>query len=316
MPQPSKRRRQELAASRNTSSKRASAPLPDRYRPRRVTVSRPWWRSPGALIGGTAGAVIAVVVIFIVLADLGSSSASAPISPLPIASDSVVSAVTGVTTQVSDTVGSGGISNPLQALPATAAKLTGADGNPEVFYLGAEFCPFCAAERWSVVVALSRFGTFTDLRLLTSSSTDNYPNTHTFSFYGSSYSSQYLDFVPLETATRTQGQTLQTPTDAQDVLIETYDTSPYSSTTGGIPFQDLANRYILSGSGTNPEILQGMDWQQIADTLSSTQSQVAQEIIGNANWITAGICKVTGNQPGSVCNGAPISTLEAQIASS
>ena len=66
----------------------------------------------------------------------------------------------------------------------------------------------------------------------------------------------------------------------------------------------------------NPEILQGMDWQQIADTLSNSQSQVAQAIIGNANWITAGICKVTGNQPGSVCNGAPISTLEAQIGSS
>ena len=315
MPQPSKRRRQELAASRNTSSKRASAPLPDRYRPRRVTVSRPWWRSPGALIGGTAGAVIAVVVIFIVLADLGSSSASAPISPLPIASDSVVRAVTGVTTQVSDTVGSGGISNPLQALPATAAKLTGADGNPEVFYLGAEFCPFCAAERWSVVVALSRFGTFTDLRLLTSSSTDNYPNTHTFSFYGSSYSSQYLDFVPLETATRTQGQTLQTPTDAQDVLIETYDTSPYSSKTGGIPFMDFGNVYVASGTAVNPQYLAGLSWQQIANDLSDPTNTVAQAIIGNANYLTAGICKLTGNLPASVCGDTVIAALESQLGS-
>ena len=43
---------------------------------------------------------------------------------------------------------------------------------------------------------------------------------------------------------------------------------------------------------------------------------MAQPIIGNANWITAGICKVTGDQPGSVCSGAPISTLEGQIGSS
>ena len=43
---------------------------------------------------------------------------------------------------------------------------------------------------------------------------------------------------------------------------------------------------------------------------------MAQEIIGNANWLTAGICKVTGGQPGSVCTGAPISTLEAQLGSS
>ena len=59
-----------------------------------------------------------------------------------------------------------------------------------------------------------------------------------------------------------------------------------------------------------------MTWQQIAATLSDAQSQVAQQIIGNANWLTAGICKVTGGQPGSVCGSAPISTLESQLGSS
>ena len=27
-----------------------------------------------------------------------------------------------------------------------------------VFFMGAEFCPFCAAERWAIVGALDRFG--------------------------------------------------------------------------------------------------------------------------------------------------------------
>ena len=258
-------------------------------------------------------AVAAVVLIFIVLGALGSPSTSTPITPLPTAPASVVSAVTGVTTQVADTVGSGGVSNPLQALPTTAAKLTGSDGNPEVFYLGAEYCPYCAAERWSLVIALSRFGTFTNLRTTTSSGTDVYPNTHTFSFYGASYSSQYLDFVPLETATRDQAQTLQTPTNAQDVLIETYDTSPYSSKTGGIPFVDFGNVYVASGSAVNPQYLAGLSWQQIASDLSDPTSTVAQAIIGNANYVTAGICKLTGDQPALVCGDTVIAALESQL---
>ncbi|HUC04207.1 MAG TPA: DUF929 family protein, partial [Acidimicrobiales bacterium] len=34
------------------------------------------------------------------------------------------------------------------------------DGKPEVFYVGAEFCPYCGAERWAMYIALSKFGTF------------------------------------------------------------------------------------------------------------------------------------------------------------
>jgi thiol-disulfide isomerase/thioredoxin len=259
--------------------------------------------------------VVALVVVAFLLLGRSSPSKSGP-DVNPLASASVLSAVTGVSPTVSSTIGAGGVTDPLQPISGSPAQLKGPNGHPELFYFGAEYCPYCAAERWSVVIALSRFGSFSNLRTtMSDSNPDDIPNTHTFTFYGSSYSSQYLDLAPIESEDRS-GNPLQTPTSAETALINAYDTSPYSSTTGGIPFQDLANRYILSGSGVNPQILQGMDWQQIADTLSNSQSQVAQEIIGNANWITAGICKVTGNQPGSVCNGAPISTLEAQIAAS
>ena len=55
-----------------------------------------------------------------------------------------------------------------------------------------------------MVIALSRFGTFSNLHISMSDSTaGDYPNTHTFTFYGSSYSSSYLDFAPVESATAT-----------------------------------------------------------------------------------------------------------------
>ena len=60
--------------------------------------------------------------------------------------------------------------------------------------MGAEYCPYCAAERWALVMALSKFGTFTDLQGTTSSATDTNPSTPTFSFYGSTYTSKYLSF--------------------------------------------------------------------------------------------------------------------------
>ena len=53
---------------------------------------------------------------------------------LPTAPASVVDAVTGVSVQVASTVGSGGVTDPLQAVTGTPASLTGADGKPVLFY--------------------------------------------------------------------------------------------------------------------------------------------------------------------------------------
>ncbi|MGO8685849.1 MAG: DUF929 family protein [Candidatus Dormibacteria bacterium] len=320
MARPSRRRRQELSASGSPASgrpapARAPSPTPSRYRTQRVKLARPWWQTPWTWGGGITVVVIAVVVVFIVLANqpAKSSSPSAVNQPVPA---SVLAAVTGVSPVVSSSIGAGGLSSPLEQISGSPAPLTGSGGEPQLFYLGAEYCPYCAAQRWSVVIALSRFGTFSNLHLtMSDTNASDFPDTHSFTFYGSSYTSSYLDFAPVETADRS-GNPLQTPTAAQQALATTYDTAPYSSQDGGIPFMDLANRFIVSGTAVDVQLLQGMTWQQIAATLTSAQSQVAKQIIGNANWLTAGICKVTDGQPGSVCSSAPISTLEGQLGSS
>jgi hypothetical protein len=318
----SKRRRENVPAggsapSKTPGSARPAASTPSRYRTQRVQVPRPWWQSPWAWGSGITVVVVAVVVVFVVLGlqpaakSSGSASSSDQLAPA-----SVLAAVTGVSPSVSSTIGAGGVGDPLEPISGSPAALTGAGGKPELFYYGAEYCPYCAAERWSVVVALSRFGTFSNLHVTMSDSNPNdIPDTHSFTFYGSSYSSPYLDLAAIESADRNDN-VLQTPTAAEGTLISTYDTTPYSTQTDGIPFQDLSNRFIVSGSGVNPELLQGMTWQQIAATLTDTSSKVSQQIIGDANWLTAGVCKLTGDQPSSVCSAAPIASLEGQIASS
>ena len=76
--------------------------------------------------------------------------------------------------------------------------------------------------------ALSRFGTFTNLKITHSSAKDVYPNTETFSFYGSTYQSQYLSFDGVEMTTNEPSgssyKTLQTPTQQQVDTWQKYTT--------------------------------------------------------------------------------------------
>ena len=69
-----------------------------------------------------------------------------------------------------------------------------------MLFIGSEYCPFCAAQRWAMVNAFSRFGTFTGLTTTHSSSTDADPNTPTLTFYGSKYTSNYISLTTVETA--------------------------------------------------------------------------------------------------------------------
>ena len=93
-----------------------------------------------------------------------------------------------------------------------------------------------------------------------------FPDTQTLSFYGSSYSSPYVDFQPVEEATNQPAgdgyQTLQAPTAAQSALVAKYDPQ------GSIPFLDIANRYLITGSSFSPQVLQGLSRSQIAADLS------------------------------------------------
>ncbi len=246
-----------------------------------------------------------VIVLFVVLGHNGISSNGA--YPISAADPTVVHEVTTVSPSVLAEVGTGQGTTPPSKISGSALK--GPTGKPEVFYYGAEYCPYCAAERWGMIVALSRFGTFSNLSQTTSSSTDVYPSTHTFSFYHSSYTSQYIDFVPVEVEGY-QGVTLETPTSAEQQIINQYN--PNES----FPFIDIDNQYAVTGATYSPQVLSNLTWQEIASDLSNPQSTVAQNILGAANYLTAAICLATNQQPASVCQAAPIPAVQQALSSS
>ena len=254
-------------------------------------------------LGGVAIAVVAVIgiVIGVVVSHSGTSKPSGP------SSGPLHAGVQQKLTVPASTLASVGLgSTSPSAMSAVTGPALTSGGKPEMLYIGAEWCPYCAAERWAMAVALSRFGSFTPLNGIHSSSTDVYPNTATLTFYKSTYTSKYLVFTPIENED-VNHNLLVKPTAAQQALWTKYE--PPGT---GYPFIDIGNRFVAA-STYNPQVLQGLSWAQIAADLHDPSSAVAKGALGSANMFTAAICKITGNAPASVCTAAPIPQLEGQI---
>ncbi len=273
---------------------------------RRAEARRRMW-----VAGGSAVAVVAIVAGLIVVRAITTHSPT--INTTAASNRTVVSQITDVPATVLDKVGAGSSAvSPLK--PITSPPLT-LHGKPEMLYIGAEYCPYCAAERWAMVVALSRFGTFSNLHFIHSTSNDVYSNTSTLTFYKSSYTSTYLTFRPLETFT-VDNKPLQKPTSAEAALLQKYGQ-------GSFPFVDIDGKYIVSGSQYLPSVLGttsttdpthfGLTWAQIGKDLQDPSNPVAQAILGSANHITAAICSVTNDQPATVCKSTSVTSVGGNI---
>ena len=270
------------------------------------------------LASGAIVAVVAVVLALVLLQGGNSgSTAGGPSGPTGGALTALTGQVTSVPAATFEQVGAGTVTSPPTTI--TGAALT-SGGKPEVLYIGAEYCPYCAAERWAMIAALSRFGTFKGLTTIRSAARDGsgtaepFPNTATWTFAKASYASKYLTFTPVEEFTNipdssTGGYTtLQTPTAEQQALIQKYD----AANQGAIPFIDYGNKYMSVGASYDPGVLSGLSWSQIADDMRSPTSAVAKGVLGTANYATAAICSLTGDQPATVCTPA-VKALQAKI---
>jgi Domain of unknown function (DUF929) len=264
--------------------------------------NRTWW----ILI-----AVVVVIAVALVVTLASQPKSADKAEPAPAA---LVAKVTSLPAGVFDRIGLGTVNGTPK--PITAPALT-AGGKPHILYVGAEYCPYCATERWPMVIALSRFGSFTGLGTTHSSTTDVFPNTATFTFHGASYTSRWIAFtgVELETNQR-QGDgyaPLDKLTDAQQQLFETYDAPPYTTSSGGIPFIDFGGRFIVSGVTYLPNVLADKSAEQIADALADPSTTISKGAIGAANSFTVAICSLTKNQPASVCATPVIKRLASSL---
>jgi hypothetical protein len=211
-----------------------------------------------------------------------------------------------------DLVGRGQVDALPQRIDAQPALTEG--GKPLVLYIGGEYCPFCASQRWALVTALNRFGEFTGLTGTRSAET----NTATVSFHGATYTSPYLAFQGVELATnRRQGnfyEPLDRLTAAQEQIMRTYDAPPYvpERSTGAVPFVDFANRFLQTGSAFSPLLLGELSQDQIAAELTNDPTgEIGRALYGSANAFTVILCVLTEGQPADVC-ASPAATAYQQ----
>jgi hypothetical protein len=261
-------------------------------------------RRKARLMGGlgAVGAVILIVAIMVVVKVATNGNGNQGNAAGNASSASVVGKVTSVPASVFNRVGAGTANNGPGSIKGGGTPLS-AHGKPEILYVGAEYCPFCAAERWPVVAALSRFGTWSGVGLTSSASNDYAPDTPTLTFHGASYSSPYISFAGFETTDRNH-QPLDNLPASLSSIFNKFDSPPYvdQSAAGTIPFVYYAGKYMSNGASLDPLALHGMTHAQVAKAMHDPNSAVAKAVDGSANTITATICKLTGGKPGNVCS--------------
>ncbi len=297
----------------------AKKPPPQKRRPAPVKAPAKGGRPAGLFTWLAVGLVVVIVVALVVIkiashspsAD-GSSKSFQPTDPTTFAELTHVPAsvfnTVGVTSPVAQ------VTPPQAVAHQPALTATNASGQtvPEVFYLGAEYCPYCAAQRWTAIIALSRFGTWGGLGNMSSYSQDIYPNTPTFTFVHATYKSKYLVFKSVEQYTNyidaatNYYATLQSPTAAEATLFKKYDSTKYikgltAAEDQSIPFMSYDNKYFDVGASFSPATLSGSTRSEIAAGLSNATSPITEAIIASANYQTAAICSLTNGRPVSVC---------------
>jgi len=177
-----------------------------------------------------------------------------------------------------------------------------ANGKPVVVFVGGEFCEYCAVERWALIIALDRFGSFTNLHYMASASDEG--DYVTFSFVGSSYTSNYIVFRPYEAEDRSMSPLQTVPSNYSTI---------WNSFGNGFPFLDLGNTYVIKQSVLSyPDILAGKNWTTILNEIAISDS-VGLQIREAANLLTGVICKVTQGAPVAVCSASDITVSSSSI---
>ncbi len=251
----------------------------------------------------TIALVVVVVAVLVIVKVVGGGSGSGTVdrasppagTPIPAATLAKLQSVPVSTLAAAPT---GGVVTTPQSVNDPALM---ADGKPAVLYIGAEFCPHCAAERWPLYIALSKFGTFNPQpgRIHSANLDGDVP---TLTFFGTTFSSPYLTFTPVEVYTnKPQGNgyaPLQTPTQAQLTLWE--DTNGAS-----FPFVDFGGKKVLPSAQYLFTPLENLPFSAVAAQVGNNSTTIGANIDASAAQLITTICvSLSHDQPSDVCSAA------------
>ena len=173
-----------------------------------------------------------------------------------------------------------------------------------VFFVGAEHCPFCAAERWAIVRALQKFGQWSDLTQTMSAARDEpFLNLPTYDFTEATYTSSHIEFVARELKNR-EFKPLQKLLKTEEKIVRKFN--PQKE----IPFLLVGGRFMQLGAGFTPKIFIGHTFRQTETELKKAESEIRKTIDAEGNIIAALLC-VSGLLP-ELCKETGVAELVAQ----
>jgi hypothetical protein len=252
-------------------------------------------------IGSIVAVLVIVLTLFVVKVAVGNPSGPAGAAVSSPAAGTKVSPALLTRLQsipLSSLVGAptGGMVVPPQAISDQPLR---ASGKPELLYVGAEFCPVCATERWALYVALSKFGTFNPQPgQIHSAMRDG--DISTLTFYKTTFTSRYFTFTPVETTTnQPDGDyyvSLEKPTSAE---LQLWD----SHTGETFPWLDFGGKLELTSAQFDPTVLEGQSFDDIASQIGNNSTAIGADVDASAKVLIQSICDaLTANKPANVCS--------------
>jgi hypothetical protein len=204
----------------------------------------------------------------------------------------------------------GDAATALSAVKRVSATPLVDGGKPVLFFMGGQFCPFCAADRWAFVAATSRFGSWTNLRGLHSQGgVDGFASLPTYDLVGAHYQSDLISLRHKEVAD-VSGNRLESLDGLETGLVNAYDPG------GSIPFTvagGASGQYTV-GLAFSPGLLKGQSFDGLRQAVAANDSTpTVVAIRAEADAMTALLCKLTGGNPGRVCSAPTIAGLRTQL---
>jgi hypothetical protein len=184
-------------------------------------------------------------------------------------------------------------------------EMTRRNGKLLVFFMGAEHDPFCAAERWAIVRALSKYGQWSGLKQTMSAARDeSFLNLPTYDLTEATYTSSHVEFVAREIKDR-EFKPLQKLLKTEDKILRKYNPEK------NIPFLLVGGRFMQLEAGFSPKIFIGHTFRQTETELKKIESEIRKTIDEEANIISALLC-VSG-LPSELCKETGVAELISQI---
>lgn len=173
--------------------------------------------------------------------------------------------------------------------------------NVSFVYVGGLFCPYCAMERWAIVMALEQFGNFSNLGQIISSE-DSVPS---YSFNGSTYTSNLVNFQPAEIYDNNYNQ-FEQMNNFQKTIFNEYNT-------GGIPFICIGGAIFRTGAGPsfNLNSFSNQAFNTVKSQVDAKNGSFYDQIATDSNYIVQIIHDVMNYNFSSITSSTSLSLISS-----